>query len=99
MYAYYHEHFEIANWDTTVRITCVCANDFIWTVANDNQDNEPHYCPHCGEKWLLGRVDDYILLTRAKSGASIRLPVMKTEKSRSLLKYLFPPCKPQNELR
>ncbi|MTI82628.1 MAG: hypothetical protein FH756_01755 [Firmicutes bacterium] len=72
MYAYYHEHFEITNFDNLIRVTCVCGNDFIWSIKL-NQDNFYHRCPHCNEQWIIGFTDGNISLTRKKTGASLNL--------------------------
>lgn len=87
MYAIYHEHFEIANWDETVRVTCICGNDFIWTVG---AGTESHRCPSCNEKWTLGLVEGYITLTRQKTGAKVTLVLDRTSTSTGLVDRLFP---------
>lgn len=89
MYGYYHEHFEIANWETTVRVTCVCGKDFIWSVGPDD-GAESHLCPHCNEKWVLRLVDGYITLTRDRTKAVARLALEKAPSSISLCARLFP---------
>ncbi|OPY64133.1 MAG: hypothetical protein A4E56_00187 [Pelotomaculum sp. PtaU1.Bin065] len=71
MYAYYHEHFEISNFDSTIRVTCTCGKDFIWTAKESVQ--QYHRCPHCSEPWVIGQVGGYITLLRKKTGAKIKL--------------------------
>lgn len=73
MYAYYHEHFEVSNYDSLLRVTCVCKKDFIWSFKNSTEQR--HRCPHCSELWIIGRVGGYVTLLRKKTGAKIKLRV------------------------
>lgn len=71
MYAYYHEHFEISNFGSSIRVTCVCSKDFFWSATP--QYEQEHRCPHCSELWVIGQVGGYITLMRKKTGANIKL--------------------------
>lgn len=94
MYAVYHEHFEIVNWDRTVRVTCICGNDFIWSVEEGG--SKSHRCPACNERWILGLVGGNITLTRQKTGAKVTLTSDKTSLNVGLIDRLFRPDKHPN---
>lgn len=79
MYAYYHEHFEISNFDSMIRVTCVCSKDFLWSVAPNHE--EAHRCPHCSELWIFGQVGEFITVLRKKTGAKIHLRVEDLNKA------------------
>lgn len=71
MYAYYHEHFEICEWDGSFRVTCVCGKDFIWSALPGTIEH--HRCPHCSEYWIFILLHTELKLKRVKSNAEITL--------------------------
>ena len=72
MYAYYHEHFEICEWDGSFRVTCICGNDFVWSALPNT--SEHHRCPHCSEYWDIKYVGySEVFIKRVKTSAEIKL--------------------------
>lgn len=79
MYAFYHEYFAVSNYDTQVRVTCTCGNDFIWTAVTDRPDI--HRCPHCMEGWRIALVEDRVIVTRERTKAKVVLRLVNLSAS------------------
>lgn len=79
LYAVYHEHFEVSNFDNQVRVTCTCGRDFIWTAVSDRPDI--HHCPNCMGSWRIALVEDRVIVTRERTKAKVVLRLVNLSSS------------------